>query len=314
MAVPELTLGPILFNWPPGKWRDFYFRVADEACFDTVYIGEVVCAKRAPLFESLYEEITPRLRRAGKRVVLSTLAEVMVDRERRLVDSVCRNEGATVEANDAGALYHLRGRPHYVGPYVNTYNENTLAFLAAGGAVRVTLPYELTGEALHVLSTHAAALNVALEVPVYGRIPLALSARCYHARAHGRVKDNCQYVCEQDPDGMALETLQGQPFLSINGVQTLSHSCLNLVQEVPRIGRVGVSALRLSPHSRGTVEAAELFRNVLDDRMDPAEAVTALQGIEWERGAGERGVPFSNGFYHGRPGYEWVETEVDGGR
>jgi len=27
----ELTLGPVLFNWQPERWRDFYFRIADEA-------------------------------------------------------------------------------------------------------------------------------------------------------------------------------------------------------------------------------------------------------------------------------------------
>lgn len=38
-----LTLGPVLFNWAPDNWRDFYFRIADEAPIDAVYVGEVVC-------------------------------------------------------------------------------------------------------------------------------------------------------------------------------------------------------------------------------------------------------------------------------
>ncbi len=33
----ELTLGPVLFNWAAD--RDFYFRVADEAPLDIVYLG-----------------------------------------------------------------------------------------------------------------------------------------------------------------------------------------------------------------------------------------------------------------------------------
>ena len=37
----ELTLGPLLFNWQPEAWRDFYFRIADEAPVTTVYLGEV---------------------------------------------------------------------------------------------------------------------------------------------------------------------------------------------------------------------------------------------------------------------------------
>ncbi|MET3221923.1 hypothetical protein ABIF35_002710 [Bradyrhizobium japonicum] len=27
----QLSLGPVLYNWAPERWRDFYFRIADEA-------------------------------------------------------------------------------------------------------------------------------------------------------------------------------------------------------------------------------------------------------------------------------------------
>ena len=48
--MSALTLGPILFNWKPERRRDFYFRIADEAPIDCVYLGEVVCSKREPFF------------------------------------------------------------------------------------------------------------------------------------------------------------------------------------------------------------------------------------------------------------------------
>ena len=51
----KLTLGPVLFNWAPEAWRDFYFRIADEAPVSTVYLGEAICSKRAPLFEQHYD-------------------------------------------------------------------------------------------------------------------------------------------------------------------------------------------------------------------------------------------------------------------
>jgi collagenase-like PrtC family protease len=134
------------------------------------------------------------------------------------------------------------------------------------------------------MGTTARALEVGLEVQVYGRVPLALSARCYHARAHGRVKDNCQFVCEQDPDGMELKTLNGQPFLSINGIQTLSHTCLNLAREMKDLQAMGISAFRLSPHSGDMVRTAEIFRALADDLMSPADAVAewrSLAGSGW---------------------------------
>jgi collagenase-like PrtC family protease len=98
------------------------------------------------------------------------------------------------------------------GQYFNTYNEEALSHLAGNGATHVCLPAELPSSSLSALSKTASDTGVGLEVQVYGRVGLALSARCYHARAHGRVKDNCQFVCEEDPDGMLLKTLEGQDF------------------------------------------------------------------------------------------------------
>ena len=54
--APRLTLGPVLYNWPAERWRDFYFEVADEMPVATVYLGEVICSKRAPLFDPHLEE------------------------------------------------------------------------------------------------------------------------------------------------------------------------------------------------------------------------------------------------------------------
>jgi O2-independent ubiquinone biosynthesis protein UbiV len=308
MPDSGLSLGPVLFNWQPEVWRDFYYRIADEAAVDTVYIGEVVCAKRTPFFEPVFPAVLDRLRSAGKTIVFSTLAEVMVERERKLTELTCRFEDVQVEANDASSLYHLRGIAHRVGPFVNTYNEATLALLAARGAVHVTAPPELPRDSLVVLADRAAELGVALEVAVFGRVPLALSARCYHARAHGRTKDNCRFVCEEDPDGMALDTLQDEPFLVINGIQTMSHGCLNLIHELPEMQRMGIAAFRLSPHSGDMVAVADAFRAVLRHDLSPSEAMAGLGGSEWSRqarGSGP-GIPFCNGFYHGRPGHQWV--------
>ena len=43
----QLTMGPLLFHWAPDRIRDFYSRIADEAPVERVYLGEVVCGKRA---------------------------------------------------------------------------------------------------------------------------------------------------------------------------------------------------------------------------------------------------------------------------
>lgn len=297
----ELTLGPVLFHWPAELWRDFYFRIADEAPVGIVYLGEVVCSKRAPFLEEHYGPVVERLTAGGKTVVFSTLAEVMLKHDRQMVERVCALADSLVEANDASALLHLRGRPYHVGPFVNVYNEQSAATLARTGARSICVPAEMPADALRVLCERIRPLMVAVEVQVFGRMSLALSARCYHARAHGRSRDSCQFVCEQDPDGLDLRTLDERPFLTVNGVQTLSHNYLNLIYELPELWAIGVSRLRLSPQSCDMVEVATTFRAVLDQRIDADEGMARLAALK-------PGVPFSNGFYHSKPGYRRIAS------
>lgn len=288
----KLTLGPVLFNWAPEAWRDFYFRIADEASVDSVCLGEVVCSKRRPFFEPYLTAVVERLERTGKEVVFSTLALIMDERELAHVRAIAATEGLYVEANDISAAALLAGRPHAIGPFINVYNEATLACLVERGATRVCLPVELPAESLAVL---AAASEAELEIQVFGRLPLAISARCYHARSRGRSKDNCQFVCDQDPDGMDVKTLDGVPFLAINGPQILSSTYGNLWAELKALKEMGIRRFRLSPHNTDMVQVARLFRDGLDGR-DPPQAEERLAELV-------NGAAFSNGFFHGVEGW-----------
>ncbi len=292
-----LSLGPVLFNWDAEDKRDFYFRIADEAPLDTVYVGEVVCSKRAPFFDPHIPAVVERLRRGGKQVVHSTLALIMSEREMDEVRALAGEADLLIEANDIGSLALLAGRPHIVGPFVNVYNEDTLAYLAGQGASLVSLPWELSSQPLAALakSPDAELPAAALEVQVFGRVPLAISARCYHARAHDLHKDGCQYVCAEDRDGMSVETLDGEPFLCVNGTQTLSHTVSILIGELEELQQAGIRAFRLWPHAIDMVAVAEIFRDVLDGKRaadDGRRRLEALAGF----------ASFSNGFYHGREG------------
>ena len=307
MTVPEgaggVTLGPVLFNWPAELWRDFYFRIADEAPVSVVYLGETVCSKRAPLIEPFYDTVTRRLTSAGKTVVFSTLSEVVSRLDRKLVQQSCAAEQFMVEANDASALLHLRGRPHHVGPFVNTYNEQTAAFFVRNGAKNICLPVEMPAVAISALCAGVRLLDATIEVQVFGRQPLALSARCYHARAHGRTKDTCRFVCENDADGMELTTLDHRPFLVVNGVQTLSYEYLNLIQEVQALRAMGVKRFRLSPHTIDMVEVASIFHATIENQLAPEEAAARLDAIKCA-------APFANGFFHRKPGYTWSRAGI----
>jgi len=301
----KLTLGPILFHWPVDKKRDFYARIADEAPIDTVYLGEVICSKRSPFFAPHIEAVAERLERGGKKVVFSSLAEVMLKRERAAAEELADLAGLgprEVEVNNTAELYHLNGRAHRIGQYFNTYNEETLAYLAKNGATHFSLPAELPGVSIARMAARAAPLGLPLEVQVFGRVSLALSARCYHARAHGRHKDNCQFVCEQDPDGMPLTTGSGQSFLAINGIQTLSEKYLALLAEIDAMRQMGVSHFRLVPHSVDMVAVATIFRALLDGDTGPEAAKTRLIALDG------LAAGFSNGFWHGVAGNKQVAT------
>ena len=299
----SVSLGPVLFNWQPEKWRDFYFRIADEAPVSTVYLGETICSKRAPLSEPYFDAVVKRLTSGKKTVVYSTLSEVVNKVDRRLVEQICSTEDFLVEVNDGSALFNLQGRPHHIGPLMNVYNERTAAFLGRNGAKNICLPVEMPAVAVAALCQSVLALDTTIEVQVFGRQSLALSARCYHARAHGRTKDTCRFVCENDPDGLELSTLNNRPFLVINGVQTLSYEYLNLIAEIPVLRAMGVSRFRLSPHALDMVEVASIFRDTIDERIDTSEAAARLEAIR-------PAAPFTNGFYHGKPGYTWSNPSV----
>ncbi len=303
----QLTLGPVLYNWPAEVWRDFYFQVADEAPVETVYLGEAICSKRAPLFDPYLEEVVTRLEGAGKKLVFSTLAEVTSNIDRKLIKRVATSDGLLIEANDTSALWFLEEKPHVIGPYMNVYNEDSLKHFAENGAEIICLPPEIPESGIAELGKLAAELGINLEIQVFGRVPLALSARCYHARAHDKTKDSCLFVCDKDPDGMVLETLEGKSFLTINGIQTQSYTCLNLANEVEKMMADGVSRFRISPQSTGTIAATKVFYELLDGQLSGEDANTRLQecGID---------APFSNGFFHQRPGFEWYSSSSPGSR
>ncbi len=296
----QLTIAPILFHWSPEQKLDFYARIADEAPVDVVYLGEVICSKRTPFFEKHYDEVAERLTRGGKKVVFSTLSEVMLKRERNMVAGFCELEDYELEVNDSSALWHLEGKSYRIGSLMNVYNEDTMTYLVGKGATHFSLPSEMPGDSVAVLAARAKELGVTTEVQVFGRASLALSARCYHARAHGRIKDNCQFVCEQDPDGMPLNTVDKQEFLTVNGIQTLSQSYLNLLGDLAGMQEMGITHYRLVPHTQDMVAVANIFRNALDGTVSVEESMQDLSDLDIP-------APFSNGFWHGQPGHQWID-------
>lgn len=294
----KLALGPIPYYWERQAVFDFY-RAAAGWPVDVVYLGEVVCAKRRELRLGDWLAIARELTASGKQVVLSALALIEAESElaamRRLVD----NGTYPIEANDMSAVNLAARRvPFVAGAHVNTYNAAMLELLAAAGAMRWVMPVELDRATLAALQA-ARPAGMQTEVFAFGRLPLSFSARCFTARAHNLPKDRCGFRCRDYPAGMLLSTQEHQPFLVLNGVQTLSAPTYNLIAALPEMERLGVDVVRVSPAPSGTGEVLEVFRDALGTEGDRA-AVAARLARRLPHGA-------CNGHWFGQPGMHWVE-------
>jgi collagenase-like PrtC family protease len=293
----DITVGPNQFFWDLNTTRNFYESIA-KAPVRRVVIGELICSKRLPFVQDAFPEAVDTLTAAGKSVALTTLALITLKRERKLTADLF-DAGITVEINDLSALKHMpKGQAFWVGPLVNVYNEGTVRWLADQGAKRICLPPELPIDSVRRLAQIGQDLGVAVEIWGHGRAPLAISARCYHARLHDRIKDNCQFVCGEDPDGRDVDTLDAQKFLVANGVQTLSYATISMVRQIDLLREAGVSALRLSPQSAHFAEICEGYAKVLQGTVD-AEAFTR------ELAALVPGETLADGFLTGACGAEW---------
>ena len=293
----ELTVGANQFFWTADKWSALYDDLA-QGPVDRVVLGELVCSKRLPFYQDRIPEAVAALAAADKEVALTSLALITLKRERKLTAALAEM-GVMVEINDLTALAHQpKGAGFWVGPLVNVYNEGTLAWLAGLGAKRVCLPPELPIASVGVLARAGADLGVAIEVWGHGRLPLAISGRCYHARLHKRGKDNCQFACEDDPDGLEVCTLEDQPFMAMNGVQTLSDSYACVDHQIERLAEAGVSSLRLSPQSQGFARLCQSYRDRLNGKIPAGAVADEARLIAPE-------TRLSDGFLTGESGVTW---------
>jgi collagenase-like PrtC family protease len=184
-----------------------------------------------------------------------------------------------------------------LGPHVNVYSKQALGEYVRMGAVRWVAPIELSLAA--VATVHADEADLPTEAFAYGRMPLAFSARCFTARHHRLSKDQCEFRCRDDDDGLLLSTSDGRPFLVLNGIQTQSAGLQCLITERTELLAAGVSRLRLSPTSKHFVEVVEAFELVMNQGGDAGDALLALDAVSPPGG-------LVNGFAAGRPGVDWM--------
>ncbi|MDE2396180.1 MAG: U32 family peptidase [Burkholderiales bacterium] len=303
----RLTVGPVLYHWPRETLLAFYEAVAETAA-DTVVIGESICARRREMRLADWLAVGRELKAAGKEVVLVSQALIESEADLRLIERQAEQQEFAVEAGDASALQILAGRvPLVLGPHLNIYSREALHEHADLGATRWVAAVELALDAMALINPPAAPVRTPEGRPItteawgFGRLALAFSARCFTARHHGSSRDDCEQRCGADPDGLALETGEKQPFLVLNGTQTQSAAVHNLIGEAAALRAAGVASLRLSPCAQGFTQVVADFEAALNAgglSADPRETWQSL-GVPG---------PFSNGYAHRLPGMNWSPT------
>jgi collagenase-like PrtC family protease len=299
-----LSVGPVLYHWPRTALLQFYAELADSPA-DTVVLGETVCARRRELRLDDWLALGRELRAAGKDVVLAAQALIETEADLRLLERQAGQQEFAVEAGDASALQLLAGRvPLVLGPHLNVYSRAALVEHADLGATRWVAPVELSLDAIALVNPPTERVRtpggeaIASEAWVFGRLPLAFSARCFTARQHRVPKDDCGFRCLADPDGMLLSSSEGQPFLVLNGTQTQSAAVHNLLADGAALRAAGVSRLRLSPCAQGFSQVLADFEAVMNGgaACGDRDAAWAALGVPG---------PFGNGYARRAAGMAW---------
>lgn len=300
MTRTRIALGPLLYYWSRQATLDFYAGIAESAA-DIVYLGETVCSRRHELRLEDWLEVAAVLAAAGKEVVLSTQSLIESESDLKTLRRIVAQDRFRVEANEMSAVHLLESaqrRDWIAGPALNIFNPRTMELMMAAGASRWVVAPEMAGAAIAELQA-GLGTPVETEILAWGRLPLAHSARCFTARHFNLQKDTCEFRCLGMADGLVLRTREGEPFLTLNGVQTQSARVHNLLADLPQVAMTA-SVVRISPQGENTDQVLELFRATLDGGIEAHEAL--------HRSAAWMVDQPCNGFWHGQAGLEQVAT------
>ncbi|MEL0608628.1 U32 family peptidase [Vibrio echinoideorum] len=260
----KYALGPLLYFWPKQDVESFYEQ-AKSSSADIIYLGESVCSKRREMKAKHWMDIAKELSASGKQVVLSTMALLEASSEVNIMKKYIDNGDFAIEANDVSAIQLASESkvPFIVGPAVNTYNARTLNLFLKQGMTRWCMPVELSRDWLNNVMTQCEELNIRnkfeVEVFSHGYLPLAYSARCFTARAENKAKDDCETCCIKYPTGLQVDSQEGQSVFNLNGIQTQSGYCYNLVNDLPNMHDL-VDVVRLSPLGIDTFSEINNFK------------------------------------------------------
>ena len=296
----KLSLAPIQFFWQKETLLEFYLQML-EAPLDIIYLGETVCSRRQKMRFDDWFGLAQDLADSGKEIILSSQVLLESESDLKRLRKITGQTQFKIEANDMGAVKLARehGIPIVAGASLNIYNEATLQVFRELGAYRWVAPAELARDKVAAIALSEPAIET--ELFAWGKIPLAYSSRCFTARHYNLNKDSCEFRCLDHEHGLTMNTREHKPFLTINGIQTMSYGSQMLLPHHQEIADAGVGVLRLSPQLIEMPRIIELHRAVLDGATDADTACAELQEYA-------TGTPV-DGYWRGQPGIEAVHLK-----
>ncbi len=288
-AQPKIALAAVPYFWSRDAYRAFYDRVADSPA-NIVYLGETVCSKRRTMKFQDWLEVAAQLSNASKQVVLSTMTLIEAESELKTLSKIARQQDYLIEANDMAAIQIARQHQNafVAGSAINVYNNRAIDILQRSGMTRWSVPVELGADDIAPLIAHAHQLGIEVEYQVFGRMALAWSARCFTARHHHLPKDDCQFKCLEDEQGIRIRTQEGDEFAQINGIQTQSAKVSNLLEQWRDLQQAGIDILRIVPvGAEDTLSIIQRLGNLLRgetlDALELRQPYQYCNGYWWQQ-------------------------------
>lgn len=288
----KLALGPLLYYWEKQTVETFYQQALSSEA-DIIYLGETVCSKRRELKTGDWINLAKALADSNKEIVLSSMALLEAPSEIKILRQICENGLFKVEANDLGAVQILAENkvPFVCGPAINCYNASVIKLLINKGMQRWVMPVELSRDWLIKILDDCEQLGIRdqfeVELFSHGHLPLAYSARCFTARSENKAKDDCELCCIKYPTGRPVTTQEDQQVFVLNGIQTQSGYCYNLLNDLPSM-RGLVDIIRISPNGTESLTSLKDYRAAINGEGSPIQ----LAGKE------------CNGFWHKIAGFQ----------
>ena len=294
----KISLAAVPYFWSQEDYFSFYKKIASSPV-DIVYLGETVCSKRRTMKFQDWLDIAELLTQAGKQVVLSTLTLLEADSELKYLSKIAKQKDYLIEANDMAAIQvaNDNGNAFVAGTAINVYNNRAIDILKKQGMSRWCIPVELGQQDIAPMISHCQSLGIELEYRVFGRMPLAYSARSFTARHHKLPKDDCQLKCLDYEQGLKVKTQEGDSFAQINGIETQSAKVNYLFDRWTELKDAGIEILRIVP-----VSAVDTLKAV--DQL-----AAMMQGVDVSKDALVGDYEFCNGYWLGIEGMKYVPVK-----